>query len=303
MRRRPLTSLASVCLVCSLGCGGPPPAAPAPEKAEKPAGTAQTAATPAGEGASTTTSTSTTTGAGPGTAPAPAEPAPQSATEEACGQIIVVSYKGAAHAKPGISRSKDAAAKRAQALLDQLKAGADFAELARKESDAPSSAPRGGEMGTYARNAWPQLHYALLGPLFGLQVGQTAPAPVEAPYGYVLVRRCAVEKAHARHILIRYKGAEKAPKSITRTKAQAKQRAEELLRQLDAGADFATLARKESEDGSARRGGDLGIQARGAFAAPFESALFALKPGERSGVVETEFGFHIIERVADPAAR
>jgi len=66
---------------------------------------------------------------------------------------------------------------------------------------------------------------------------------------------------------------------------------------LDAGADFEALAKKQSEDGSAERGGDLGSVGRGLFAPSYESAAFALKPGEVSAVVESDFGFHIIQRI------
>jgi parvulin-like peptidyl-prolyl isomerase len=210
-----------------------------------------------------------------------------------------VAYKGAAHAKPEVKRDKAAAGKRAFELLAKVHGGADFAELARKESDAPSSAAHGGIMGSFRRNDWPDLHHALLGPLFDLKVGEIGAAPVAADYGFVIVRRCAVEKAHGRHILVRYKGAKNAPKTTKRSKAEAQKLAAALLRQLEGGADFAALARSASEDSSATKGGDVGLQPRGVLAMPFEEALFALQPGQRSGVVETEFGFHIIERVPD----
>jgi peptidyl-prolyl cis-trans isomerase SurA len=234
----------------------------------------------------------------PAAAPAPA-PALAPAADEACGQIIVVSYNGAAHANPGVTRTREQAAQRARDLLVQVgRPGADFAALARTESDAPSSAPRGGVMGTYAKADWPALHEKLRDPLFALPVGSIAPEVIAADYGDVVLRRCPVEKAHARHILVRYKGAKNA-EGVKRDKAAAKRRATELLAKLAAGADFAELAKTESEDSSAARGGDIGSRGRGVLALPFEQALFALKPGERSGVVETEFGFHIIERLPD----
>lgn len=64
-------------------------------------------------------------------------------------------------------------------------------------------------------------------------------------------------------------------------------------------AKFAEVAKRESSDrASAEQGGDLGFQPRGSFVKPFEDALFRLKPGEVSGVVESEFGFHVIRFVA-----
>jgi parvulin-like peptidyl-prolyl isomerase len=218
---------------------------------------------------------------------------------EACGQIIVVSFKSALQAAESITRSKAVAIARAGELLEQVKAGADFAAVARKESDAPTSAARGGIMGTFYKHEWPKLHEAIKDTLFALDVGQLAPAPVEAEYGITVVKRCPVEKAHSRHLLVRYKGAKKADGDVKRTKEQAKAFAEACLARLVKGEDFAKVATDCSDDASKERGGDIGLVGRGLFAPPFEAALFAMKPGERSPVVETDFGFHVIERLPD----
>ncbi|MBN1561093.1 peptidylprolyl isomerase [candidate division KSB1 bacterium] len=100
----------------------------------------------------------------------------------------------------------------------------------------------------------------------------------------------------ARHILIMYQGSTRAPETVQRTKEQAQEQAAELLDQVEAGADFAALATQHSDCPSKARGGLLSPFGRGVMAAPFEEAAFALKKGEISGVVETEFGFHIIKR-------
>jgi peptidyl-prolyl cis-trans isomerase D len=98
------------------------------------------------------------------------------------------------------------------------------------------------------------------------------------------------EERRASHILIK---ADKDTSADERNKAKA--RAEALAveaRKNPAG--FAELARKNSADGSAAQGGDLDFFGRGAMVKPFEDTAFALKPGEVSGVVETEFGYHVI---------
>ena len=77
---------------------------------------------------------------------------------------------------------------------------------------------------------------------------------------------------------------------------QTKAKAEEVLAKLRAGGDFAALAKEVSADPSNKdKGGDLGWFGRGMMVKPFEEAAFALKPGELSGVVETQFGYHIIK--------
>ena len=115
-------------------------------------------------------------------------------------------------------------------------------------------------------------------------------ADLKTYYEQNIARVAGQEERRASHILVA--AAKDAPAA---ERASAKARAEELLaavRQNPAG--FADLARKHSKDGSAAKGGDLEFLARGATVKPFEDALFALKKGETSGVVETDFGFHII---------
>ena len=98
------------------------------------------------------------------------------------------------------------------------------------------------------------------------------------------------ESVHASHILIRAEETADAP-----TKAKAKAQADSILKQLKGGAKFADLAKKVSQDpGSAPNGGDLGFFGKGQMVPAFDTAAFALKPGQMSGVVESPFGYHII---------
>jgi len=110
---------------------------------------------------------------------------------------------------------------------------------------------------------------------------------VEVPY----------PRISARHILVSYSDAKTAPEDITRSSTEAERIAEGLAADLATGADFDTLAREHSDGPSAARGGELGVFTSGVMNAKFEAATLALKPGERSAVVETPFGFHIIERM------
>jgi len=101
------------------------------------------------------------------------------------------------------------------------------------------------------------------------------------------------ERVHAEHILLKTSG--KPPAEDAKMKAQA----EDLLKQIKGGADFAALAKKYSEDtGSAVKGGDLDWIERGQTLPEFERTAFALKPGETSGLVKTEVGYHIIRVIA-----
>lgn len=107
------------------------------------------------------------------------------------------------------------------------------------------------------------------------------------------------ESVRASHILIRADEKADAP-----TKAKAKAQATDLLKQIRQGAKFADLAKKFSQDpGSAQNGGELGFFNKGQMVAPFDEAVFALKPGQTSGVVETPFGYHIIQSHETKPAR
>ncbi|MFK7999637.1 MAG: peptidylprolyl isomerase [Polyangiales bacterium] len=229
----------------------------------------------------------------------PAQPEVESEPDpsEACARALVVAWQGAAHAADTVTRTKEEAQTRAEALLARVRGGESMIELARAESDAGSSGPRGGMLGTYERADWPAVHEVLAPALFATQVGHTTDV-IEAEYGYAFAYRCPVEKVHTRHILVRYAGARSAGDDIERSQDEARAAAV-ALRGLAAaeGADFEALAREHSEDASAERGGDIGSVGRGRMAAAYEEAAFALSVGAVSEVVETEFGFHLIQRV------
>jgi peptidyl-prolyl cis-trans isomerase C len=107
------------------------------------------------------------------------------------------------------------------------------------------------------------------------------------------------ERVRASHILVRVpENADEKAKQTARAKA------DDLLKQVKAGGDFAALAKQHSEDpGSGANGGDLGYFTQGQMVGAFERAAFALKPGEVSDLVETPFGFHIIKMADKQASR
>jgi peptidyl-prolyl cis-trans isomerase C len=105
------------------------------------------------------------------------------------------------------------------------------------------------------------------------------------------------ETVKASHILIGVGSAASAD-----DKKKAREKAEKLRKELAGGADFAALAKENSTDFSSKQGGDLGFFGKGQMVPPFEKAAFALKPGEISDVVETQFGYHIIKLTEKRAA-
>ena len=106
------------------------------------------------------------------------------------------------------------------------------------------------------------------------------------------------ERVHVRHILL--KTTDKPQDELPKLQAKA----EDLLKQLRGGADFASLARQYSEDTtSAAKGGDLDWVVRGQTVKAFEDAAFSLKPKQLSGVIKTEYGLHILEVLEKQEAR
>jgi peptidyl-prolyl cis-trans isomerase D len=124
-------------------------------------------------------------------------------------------------------------------------------------------------------------------------------AQLRAAYAGALDNFRSPEKIHVRHILIKTQGKSDAEKKTLRTKA------DDLLKQLKNGANFADLAKKNSDDtASAEKGGDLDWIVKGQIQFPeFESAIFALKPQEVSNVVTTEQGYEIAQLTERQASK
>lgn len=181
-------------------------------------------------------------------------------------------------------------------LLDSIRTeivnGADFAQMAHDYTIDRSTVNVGGYMGFIKANRYP---YTFDDAAYTTEPGGISPV-IETPYGYHIVkvhsRRPAAGYITARHILKLTQGATE--------EAKARKRAEidSIHALLLAGGDFAEIAKEESEDsGSAAQGGMLPEFSTGMMVKPFEEAAFALKDNEISPVVESEFGYHIIQRL------
>ena len=119
-------------------------------------------------------------------------------------------------------------------------------------------------------------------------------AEIQAYYEGHLKNYTTDETAKARHILIA------VPQGASpQVDAAAKAKAEDLLKQIRGGADFAKLAAANSDDpGSKTQGGDLGSFGRGRMVPEFDKAVFSMQPGQTSDLVKTNFGYHIIQTEA-----
>ena len=182
---------------------------------------------------------------------------------------------------------------RAAAVQARL-AHEDFAAVARLESDGPTGR-RGGWLGASTRDAWTP---AFSDAAWRLQVGEVSD-PVVTEYGVHLIKREALIEVHLKHIVVQHRDAlmlDEGALAASRTPEDARVRADEVLVALNDGGDFKDLAREYSDGPFGPRGGDLGLFLLGELGPEIDAAVAPLQPGERTDVVETLFGFHILER-------
>jgi parvulin-like peptidyl-prolyl isomerase len=130
------------------------------------------------------------------------------------------------------------------------------------------------------------------------QIGKSAKPDEAALRKYYDDHQADLTQARARHILVRFKGSPLPvrPDQQDLTEADALTRILELRKRIVAGEDFAEVAKKESDDtGTAAQGGDLGTFGKGQMVPAFEAAAFAMKPGDLSDPVKSQFGYHLIK--------
>ena len=214
--------------------------------------------------------------------------APAGVEELNLGHILVALPEGAAAAEVANRLA------RAMRASERAAAGEDFARLAQEFSDGPER-QQGGAMGLRAPDRYPEL---FIESTRSLKPGEVA-GPVRSGAGFhvlkVLERKTStpsadatVTQTRARHILLR-------PSRQLTPQAATEQMRNWRNDIVSGKADFATLAREHSQDGSAKAGGDLGWANPGLFVPEFERAMNALAPGEVSEPLTSRFGVHLIQ--------
>lgn len=182
------------------------------------------------------------------------------------------------------------AQKKVENIYQQLLQGADFKQLAIRESNG-SNALNGGDLGTRKANELPEL---FLQAIEGLQQGEVS-KPIRSASGFHILKLASsssnvemVTQTHARHILIRT--------SADIDDNKARESLQDIKNRIEQGEDFADLANEFSEDpGSKIKGGDLGWANPGTFVPAFERVMASLADGEISDPFKSQFGWHIMQ--------
>jgi peptidyl-prolyl cis-trans isomerase SurA len=213
--------------------------------------------------------------------------APETVTEFNLSHILVRVPEGAN------SEALERLQAKARRALDELKSGADFAKVAVSYSDAQDGL-QGGSMGWRTRERLPELFVEAVDRLKPGEVSEVMRSPAGFHILKLVERRGSkqdatdVEQTRVRHILVR------ANEAVS--EAEARRRIDRLRQRIaNEGASFEEIARFNSEDASAARGGELGWVVPGDTVPEFEGAMKQLRDNQLSEPVRTPFGWHLIQ--------
>ncbi|MCA9663972.1 MAG: peptidylprolyl isomerase [Myxococcales bacterium] len=222
------------------------------------------------------------------------------------GAHILISYKGAKRAKDEVTRSKaeaEALAKKLAATLGAKATREQFAALAKKHSDGPSSV-QGGDLGVWKQGRMvPAFDRAIL----TLPFGGVTRDPVQTPFGYHVIMRYEVlppQTLHAAHVLVAHAGALRAQTSVTRSQSEARALCQKIAKQAQGKdkAGFKKLVEAHSDAPDKARGGILGVWNTRSPGMPsaISKAVRDLAIGKTSAPVTSPFGCHVLMRLKLP---
>jgi parvulin-like peptidyl-prolyl isomerase len=215
-------------------------------------------------------------------------------TEQTAAFVVAMfPYKGGRDA--AVVRAKDLAAEDAARAAAHLRRGKRFEDLP-KEWDARPMKP--GWMPLVLRRGMARPEFkAIETAAFSTKVGDVSD-PVDTSIGYVVVKRVPWWRSHLQHFLVMHAGSERVPPGITRTKEEAKARAEEALKKFEADpSSWAKVVEEYSDEpGAGEREGSLGAVEPGTMVPEFDAVVSGLAAGGHSAVFESRFGWHVVRR-------
>jgi peptidyl-prolyl cis-trans isomerase SurA len=189
------------------------------------------------------------------------------------------------------SAGEEAAKVKTQAILDSIKAGSSFEEMAQKYSSDNYSRPVGGDIYYVTAGMLPS---EFEDAMYKTEVGKVYPEVVQTKFGFHIIKitekQPRVPFIRASHILAQFRDPEGKIDS-----AAAKATIDSAAAFLKQGKDFAEVAKQFSQDGSKQNGGDLGFFERRNMVKDFDEAAFKLDVGQVSDIIKTQYGYHIIK--------
>jgi len=217
---------------------------------------------------------------------------------------LLVSYGGAEGASASTTRSREEALERARMLAGMAR-GSDqsFRELISEYGDVPPDNDDRSTLRVVVRGTT-TLSEVEQEAALRLRVGQVS-RPLETTAGYVVILRESDPTPEeegpasigARHILIQFQGSARAGIQVTRSREEAIALARQVAASArEEGSDWVALHREYSDEQNSPAGGDLGVFTHGQMVRAFDRAAFALEVDEVSDPVQSEFGYHIIQR-------
>jgi NIMA-interacting peptidyl-prolyl cis-trans isomerase 1 len=219
-------------------------------------------------------------------------------------RVLLVAYTGAKGSAPGLQRTQPEALERARMLSSMAKTGDQLIGLIPSYSDRAGAAEDFGVVRVQTeQHAQPgPFDAAVVDAALALPVGGISD-PLPTPEGYLVIERMkdpppGPERIGAKHILIGYAGSPSPVPGVTRSQTEARALAAKILLEVRApGADWNALAAQYTDEPAGKTsGGDLGKFGHGQMVPAFDKAAFALSVGQISDVVQSPFGYHIIQR-------
>jgi len=210
---------------------------------------------------------------------------------------ILIAHTQAHRRGTVVGRTEKEAASLAKKIRKRILNGEAMADLAKRYSNDPSAA-RGGFLGASEKGGWvPAFETAA----FALEVDEISEV-VQTPYGFHVLRREALQEIKLRHLLVAHQDAKKVASKRSeigkRTRGEAEKIVAAALSQLNNGDSFQEVAKRLSDGPMGKRGAELGWFVRGELGPSFDAVAFDLQVGDYSEVIESVFGFHLIQRVA-----
>lgn len=202
---------------------------------------------------------------------------------------ILIAHSNAKISKKDLKRSEQEAYQRASDILEQLKKGASFKQLALQFSDDPNK-NQGGILDAFGRGEMDEVFES---EVFGMKVHETK--IIESAFGIHVVQRLPLEEYRLRSLVIQYVGGLESTE--TRSREDARSFIFSLRERIESGEDMSTLVERYSDGPFGSWGGDIGYVDKEYISDVFREQLSELDEGEVSPILESLYGFHLFEKL------